>query len=460
MATPRETGLEHRATAASGDSSAGHNTGAELAPGTVVAGRYRVLRLLGRGGMGAVYEAFEEAIERRVALKLLHPIIALEPQVAARFLEEAKLANRVRHPAVVEVTDFGTHDGRPFLVMELLDGESLGARLERGGPFAPAAAVALLEPVFAALSHLHERGVVHRDLKPDNIFLARVGPSVTPRVLDLGIAKARTEGQSLTATDAMLGTPAYMAPEQVRSSRSVTALADQYALGCVVYEMLTGRMPIEADNLHGILVAKVTEDPVSILHWAPTLPAALAAVVMRSLARDPAQRFPDLAAFHAALVAALDPRAPPLDLSPPVVTVPDTAAPAPTEVASEGAPPAARRRARALVVVSAAAVAAALVAAVELASRPTPAVVSAPAAGVRPPTAPPAAPPPSPPAPPVAPPPPAAPPVAPAVVAAPEAPAAPDAGARVRRGGHRRAPGAPDGRLDIDGRNPLRGASR
>lgn len=277
-----------------------------LLPGTLVGGRYAIVRLLGRGGMGAVFEAVQRPIGRRVALKVLNPLLSGDPDTLRRFLTEARVANQVQHRNVVQVTDFGEHEAQPFLVMELLEGESLAARLEREGPLDPSAAIALLAPVLRAMAHVHERGVVHRDLKPDNIFLAReAGTELpVPRVLDLGIAVALgDESQRVTATGAVLGTPAYMAPEQVVSSRSVTALADQYALGCVLYEMLTGRLPIEADNLHGLLLAKTTSEPTDIRGLRPELPEVVAAAAMRAVARDPGDRFGDVASLLDALTA-------------------------------------------------------------------------------------------------------------------------------------------------------------
>lgn len=317
MASLRETEPRQRAAQVSVESPTTTGSPFELRPGTIVAGRYRVVRLVGRGGMGAVYEAHEDSLGRRVALKLLHPIHATDPQVAARFVEEAKVANRVRHPALVEVTDRGLYEGRPFLVMEHLDGETLAARLAREGTFEPVDAIELLAPVFAAVSVLHDRGVVHRDLKPDNIFLAHAGDVTSARVLDLGVARVLDEDRRLTAADTVLGTPVYMAPEQIKRSRDATPRADQYALGCVVYEMLTGRVPFDADNLHGILVAKVTEEPVPVRTHRPSLPEPFAAAIMRALERDPARRFAHVSAFATALREGLAREALPATVSPP-----------------------------------------------------------------------------------------------------------------------------------------------
>jgi eukaryotic-like serine/threonine-protein kinase len=302
-----------------------HGTG--LSPGEVVGDRYVIERLLGRGGMGAVYEATQRTIGRRVALKVINPLLSDDPDVLRRFLSEAKVANQVQHRNMVQVTDFGEHRGQPFLVMELLEGESLAARLEREGPLEPATAIALLSPVLSAIAHVHARGIVHRDLKPDNVFLAREAgaDAPVPRVLDLGIALASSEGDPRhTATGAMLGTPAYMAPEQVVSSRAVTVHADQYALGCVLYEMLTGRLPIEADNLHGLLLAKTTSDPTDIRTVREGIPEPVAAAVMRAVSREPGARFDDVTSFLDALAAppATTPVRPSTPATPPKIAPP------------------------------------------------------------------------------------------------------------------------------------------
>ncbi len=308
--------------------------GATLSSGTVIGERYAIVRLLGRGGMGAVYEALQRPIGRRVALKVLNPMYSDDPGAVQRFLAEARLANQVRHRNVVQVTDFGEHHGRPFLVMELLEGEALAEVMEREGPMDPESAVAMLAPVFRAMDYAHSQGVVHRDIKPDNLFMARDPGSerVEARVLDLGVAVAfGDDAKRITATGAVLGTPSYMAPEQVLSSRTVTGRADQYALGCVLYEMLTGRLPVESESLHGLLLAKTTTDPVDIRSHRPDLPESTASAVMRSVARDPNARFTDLAAMLAELaeLAELEPTAPtrepvapPVALPPRLATVP------------------------------------------------------------------------------------------------------------------------------------------
>ena len=181
-----------------------------VGPGDVVGGRFELVRVLGAGGTGAVFEARHRVIGRRVAVKLLLPELAMHSSVARRFLQEAQSASEVRHKNIVEVLDFGEDRGRLFMVMEHLDGESLGAFLKREAPLSPARILPLMEPVIAALSATHARGIVHRDVKPQNIFLARgEDGEVTPKLIDFGIAKRLAdEDVHLTGTGTVLGTPA------------------------------------------------------------------------------------------------------------------------------------------------------------------------------------------------------------------------------------------------------------
>ncbi len=323
----------------------------EIAAGANIGGRYEVIRRLGEGGMGAVYEAEHTAIQRRVALKVLHAEFGRNPSVVERFLQEARAVNAVRHRNVVEVMDFGVDDGRPWLVMELLSGESLAARIERQGAGDPAWAVRTLDPLCRALHQAHQRGFIHRDVKPDNVFLvSEEGGEEVPKLLDFGIAKNLLEDRKLTATGAMVGTPAYMAPEQITDPRSVTAACDQYAVGAMAYEMLTGRLPHEAETFHGLVLGKVQGASTPILDHRPDLAPALAAAVMRALALKPADRHPDIESLRLALLESLGPRE-----SVEAPTPPQDSAPAPApyvlpapemEPAPEAPPPSPPSRSR------------------------------------------------------------------------------------------------------------------
>jgi serine/threonine-protein kinase len=310
-----------------------------LRPGDIVGGRYEIVRLLGEGGMGAVFEARHKVLGRLVAIKVLKPEIARDEKLAARFLQEARSAAELHHRNVVELSDYGVDGDRPYVVMEFLRGETLGRLIAREGPLTPERAIGLLDPVLRALAVAHERGIVHRDIKPENIFLAlEEGDSEpTPKIVDFGIAKRHDESVQLTGANMALGTPAYMAPEQIMSSRDVTGAADQYAIGVTLYEALTKRGPYDADTLHGFIVAKATQDPLSLDQVRPDIAPGLVAVVMRSLARKPEERFPSVQALREALapyrgeVASLRP------ITGPVQAVgtglPSTATPASVEIA-------------------------------------------------------------------------------------------------------------------------------
>ena len=314
-----------------GDASASLSS-PELSPGARIGGRYEVIRRLGEGGMGTVYEAEHTAIQRRVAVKVLHAEFGRNQSVIERFLQEARAVNAVRHRHVVEVFDFGVDHERPWLVMELLAGESLGARIERQGPGDPAWAVGVLDPVCRALHQAHLRGFIHRDVKPDNIFLAREEgtPGDVPKILDFGIAKNLLQDHKLTATGAMVGTPSYMAPEQITDPRAVSPACDQYALGVMLYEMLTGRLPHEAETFHGMILGKVQGSCVPITTYRADLPGTLGDVVMRALALDPANRFPDLDALRTALLESLTAERPVAVAVVPAVESPPEPAAAPT----------------------------------------------------------------------------------------------------------------------------------
>ena len=267
-------------------------------------GRYQIVRLLGEGGMGAVYEALHVGLKKRVALKTLLPSIARNPEAQTRFLREGEAASRINHPNVVDVTDVGSEGGTPYLVMEYLEGETLGDFIDRKGPLPVGVAVDLLLPCIAAVAAGHDRDVIHRDLKPQNVFLAR-GPwgEPIPKILDFGVSKI-LDGQSaaLTGTMAVLGTASYMSPEQARGAKVVDAASDQYAIGLIFFEMLTatrahdGEHPLEV--LHRISSGVVPD----IRRWRSDLPPEIEAVLAQMLAMNPGARFSSLRAAARALL--------------------------------------------------------------------------------------------------------------------------------------------------------------
>jgi serine/threonine-protein kinase len=271
---------------------------------TVVDDRYQVLHLLGEGGMGRVYRARHRALGRFFALKVLKAELARDGALSARFIQEAKAAAAVSHPNVVQITDFGTlPSGQPYFVMELLQGASLSRVVANEGPLAPARAVHIARKIAEALGAAHAAGVIHRDLKPDNIHVAATasGRDII-KVLDFGLAKV-AGSSSLTRVGMVFGTPHYMSPEQA-SGEAVDHRADIYALGVVLFEMLTGRVPFEADTYMGVLTKHLYVDPPRPSDVAGGDPFGdLEEVVMRCLAKDPAARYESMGEVLEALDA-------------------------------------------------------------------------------------------------------------------------------------------------------------
>jgi tRNA A-37 threonylcarbamoyl transferase component Bud32 len=277
-----------------------------LPPGTLL-GRYQIRRLLGRGGMGCVYEGTHTELKKRVAIKTLHPSVAALPGARARFMREGEAASRIRHPNVVDVTDVGTESGITFLVMEFLEGEDLFGLLGRQRVLPVTEALDYLLPVFGAIAAAHDEGVIHRDLKPANIFLARTRHAgVQPMVLDFGISKVSGSGTgqtlALTGAGASLGTPCYIAPEQIRGVSDVTARSDQYALGTILYECLTGRRAHDGDTVFAILHSVGSGTFPAPRTIRADLPPELEKAILRAMQLDPANRFPTLRGFGRALL--------------------------------------------------------------------------------------------------------------------------------------------------------------
>ncbi len=273
-----------------------------LVPGTTL-GRYEIGRLLGRGGMGAVYEAVHRDLKKRVAIKVLSAKLASE-ESKQRFLREGEAASRIQHPNVVDVTDVGVEAGLSYLVMEFLEGEDLSTRLARESSLAPRQTADILLPVCAGLAIAHDEGVVHRDLKPENIFLVRERHGgIEPKVLDFGISKLTgRNAMAMTGTIATFGTPYYMPPEQVRGARQADQRSDVYALGVVIYECVTGRRPFEADNVYTMLHAIGAGEYPAPRKVRPELPLELEAVIVRAMRLEPADRFPTVRHLASALL--------------------------------------------------------------------------------------------------------------------------------------------------------------
>jgi serine/threonine protein kinase len=282
-------------------------TSRSLSIGSVFADRFEVVRLLGEGAFGSVFEARMRPLMRRVALKILHADIAMNPQFAQRFLREARILGELEHPHVVSVVDVGLHGSTLFLVMEYLDGETLAARLRSGGAMSVRDAIAVILPLCSALHAVHRQGVVHRDLKPDNVMLARQATGhITPKVLDFGIAKANTVDQAHTRTASVMGTPFYMSPEQATDSKNIDARSDQWSLAVMLWEMLTGARLFDGPHHVAILSAVISGAIPPLRTRVPDAPEALELAIARALEREPSCRFESVELFARALLACAD----------------------------------------------------------------------------------------------------------------------------------------------------------
>lgn len=278
-----------------------------LSPGEIIDDKYRIVRLIGEGGMGAVYEGENARIHRRVAIKVLHAEVAANGDAVARFEREAQAAGRIGSEHIVEVLDLGTMpSGARYLVMEFMDGDSLSKRIKQRGKLSPQELYPIVRQLLEALIAAHGAGIVHRDLKPDNIFLlaSRHGGPEFLKLLDFGISKfSDLHGaiSSMTRTGAVMGTPYYMAPEQAKGSRQLDHRVDLYAVGVVMYEALTGKVPFDAETFNELLFKIVLETPRPIEELAPGMDPNLCAIVRRAMAREPNERFQTAAEFRGAL---------------------------------------------------------------------------------------------------------------------------------------------------------------
>lgn len=282
-----------------------------LQPGQIL-GRYRVLRHIGSGGMGAVYEAEHVSLGKRCALKVLKPEFAKDSAVAARLQREGVTASQLRHRNVVDVYDIDSADDVLFLVMEYLEGEDFSSFLEREGPLAPPTALDLLLPVLDAVQAAHRAGIIHRDLKPNNIFLERDDHgAIQPKVLDFGIARPfeKSDEPQLTATGSLLGTPRYMSPEQVSGKKELGPATDQYSLGVILYESVVGASPFPDLGVYGLIFHIAEGQRIPPLKAKPDLDEALAAVILRAMAVATEDRFENLRTMTKALLPFASPAA-------------------------------------------------------------------------------------------------------------------------------------------------------
>ncbi|HQR47101.1 MAG TPA: serine/threonine-protein kinase, partial [Thermoanaerobaculia bacterium] len=259
---------------------------AALPEGTEIGSRYRVVKLLGRGGMGAVYRCRDEELQRDVALKVIRPEIAADPDVLDRFKREIQLSSRITHRNVLRVYDLGEADGVRFLTMEFVEGDDLSNLLRKAGSFPVSRLVHLFRQVCEGLKAAHDEGVVHRDLKPQNVM---VDAEDRVHLTDFGLAK-NLGGTAMTELGAVMGTPAYMSPEQVRGE-AVDRRADIYSLGVILYEMASGQTPFSGGSVYEVMMRRLTTAPKPITELNASIPAYLRKIMERCLAVDPAARY-------------------------------------------------------------------------------------------------------------------------------------------------------------------------
>ncbi|MFO0667070.1 MAG: serine/threonine-protein kinase [Polyangiaceae bacterium] len=272
----------------------------------IVLGKYRVIRELGVGAMGKVYEGVHTSLDQRVAIKVLRESLRDDEECLARFEREARIVARLDSPHIVKIVDVDRlPDGLPYMVMELLAGEDLGEVLSRTPSLPIATAVDLVLQACRGVRAAHAAGVIHRDIKPSNLFLARTGDVTILKLMDFGVSKEQVVGRDLTDTTAMMGTPRYMAPEHIKSAKTADARADVWALGVILYRCLSGELPYDGETHAELIVRILTEPAVPLRQVAPYVSEALAKVVEGALKKNVNERFQSVDAFAAALQEAV-----------------------------------------------------------------------------------------------------------------------------------------------------------
>ncbi|HLV21819.1 MAG TPA: serine/threonine-protein kinase [Polyangiaceae bacterium] len=277
--------------------------------GTTIDGRYQIIKVLGQGGMGVVYTAKHAMLGKRLAIKVLKSDVSKDQEIIARFRQEAQSASAIGSQHIIDISDFGAlPDGSTYFVMEYLDGVELTKAIEEQRPMPASRVVHIAKQLCDALGAAHERGIVHRDMKPENVFL--IGDPTAPfvKLLDFGISKQQNGTAALTRTGMIIGTPAYMAPEQARGAH-VDHRVDVYAVGAILYRALTGRCPFEAEDPPAVLTAVLTAEPVRPRTLVPAIPDSVELLIQRAMMKDRDERFSDIRELEEAL-AELDPDGP------------------------------------------------------------------------------------------------------------------------------------------------------
>jgi serine/threonine-protein kinase len=293
----------------SSHASRGDARAADVAAGTIIAGRYRIERAVGTGGMATIWEGTHLVLNRSIAVKFIHIAGPASSKVRARFLREARVAAAVRHRNVVDIIDFGTEDGRPFMIMELLVGSTLARRLDQGPSMSVAEAVRIMARVLSGLAAVHDAGIVHRDLKPENVFLVEDADGIYPKLLDFGVSRSMDPDSELmsvfpTHENAIVGTPQYMSPEQARGLKEIDHRSDLWSAGIMLFELLSGVLPFDAEAVGDVIIQIATGTPPDFALLRPDLAGPVENVIKKAMQRRPEHRFQSAREMRSALLAA------------------------------------------------------------------------------------------------------------------------------------------------------------